>query len=87
MTGVLCHGTPAKPITAHRSAHHRLYFSALVHVPTTIICNRMFAQPDDFASVVECVSTIWSIEGIGGFYRDLPLYLLGSALSVIGSKN
>jgi hypothetical protein len=44
-------------------------------MPWSVVFVRMMAEPGRYGSVVACARHIWSSEGAGGFFRELPLYL------------
>jgi hypothetical protein len=51
--------------------------AAVVSMPWGVVFVRMMAEPGRYRSVVGCARHIWTSEGLGGFFRELPLALAG----------
>jgi hypothetical protein len=49
--------------------------AAVVSMPWSVVFVRMMAEPGRYGSVVTCARHIWTSEGVGGFFRELPLAL------------
>jgi Mitochondrial carrier protein len=48
----------------------------LIQMPLAMIWTRMMMDPGRYNSVIACARDIWASEGLGGFYREWPLFVL-----------